>query len=90
MDTILAEKENTLKMYNRERLELTSASQVISSTEKEVVAKLIDSYIYIYGTNLTISKLVPEEGTLVVTGTIFGIKYENKINKKSFMSKVFK
>ena len=90
METKNMSKIHTLTIYNREKLELTSAVEVISSTDREVIARLEDSFIYIAGTNLTISKLVPEEELLVVSGNILGLKYEGKALKKSFWSRVFK
>ncbi len=80
----------TVNIFNRERLELIGATEVLSSTDKEVIVKLFDSFAVISGTNLTILKLVPEEQLLQVSGNILGIKYVSKLNKKSFLGKVFK
>ena len=81
---------HTVNIYARERIEVLGATEVISSTEKEVIAKLSDTYMSIFGANLTIVKLVPEDEILIVSGNITGIKYENKLNKKSFFGKMFK
>ena len=62
----------------------------MSSTDKEIIAKLQDSFIFVTGTNLSILKLVPEEMLLVASGTILGVRYENRLTKKSFLKKVFK
>lgn len=81
---------HTLTIYNREKIEITSAIEVVSSTEKEVIARLEDCYLYIAGTNLTIAKLVPEEELLVVNGNVLGLKYEGKYLKKSILGRIFK
>jgi hypothetical protein len=44
----------------------------------------------VLGSGLVVSKLVPEETVLVATGNITGLRYENKLTKKSFLKKVFK
>ena len=83
-------KIHTVSILNRERIEVNTVQEVISSTEKEVIAKLEDNYLYINGKGLTIIKLIPSECVLSVKGKIDGIKYVDKLNKKSFLGKVFK
>ena len=83
-------KNNIVNLYNREKLDITGVTEVLSSTEKEVVAKIQNVILNINGSELRVVKLVPEDFFLSVSGKIDGIKYETKLNKKSFMSKVFK
>ena len=83
-------KNHTVTISGRDKIEILGATEVLSSTDKEIIAKLQDSYIYVFGTGLTISKLVPEEAVLVACGNITGLKYESKLTKKSFLKKVFK
>lgn len=83
-------KMHSVNIFNRERIEVTSVLEVISSTEKEVIAKLEDSFLHILGTGMTITKLLPTEGLLSVKGKIDGIRYDSKLTKKSFIGKVFK
>lgn len=83
-------KEHTVNILNKEKIEIVGAMEVISSTEKEIIARLQDFLIVVSGTNLSISKLVPEEQLLVATGNILGLRYESKLSKKSFLKKVFK
>ena len=87
---MLAKTNHFVNIINREKIEVQGASEVMSSTDKEIIAKLQDSFIFVTGTNLSISKLVPEEGLLVASGNISGLKYENRLTKKSFLKKVFK
>ena len=86
----LAKTNHFVNIINREKIEVQGASEVMSSTDKEIIAKLQDSFIFVTGTNLSILKLVPEEMLLVASGTISGVRYENRLTKKSFLKKVFK
>lgn len=79
-----------VNIFNREKIEVTGALEVVSSTNKEVNVKLENSFMQILGDGLTISKLVPEGGVLVVNGTINGVFYTSKQTKKSILGKVFK
>lgn len=90
METKTQKIVHTANIYARERVEVVGAVEVVSSTEKEVIAKLHDSFMVISGANLTIGKLVPEEEILIVSGNISGLKYENKATKKSIFGRVFK
>ena len=83
-------KNNIINMYNREKLEITGVTEVISSTDKEIITKIQNVILVVFGNDLRVVKLVPEDMLLNVSGKIDGLKYETKINKKSFMSKVFK
>ena len=83
-------KNHTVNISGRDKIEVFGVSEVLSSTDKEIIAKLQDSFIFVLGVGLSISKLVPEEMVLVATGNITGLRYENKLTKKSFLKKVFK
>ena len=83
-------KNHTVNISGRDKIEVFGVSEVLSSTDKEIIAKLQDSFIFVLGAGLSISKLVPEEMVLVATGNITGLRYENKLTKKSFLKKVFK
>jgi hypothetical protein len=83
-------KNHSIKIQNRDKIEVLGAIEVLSSTDKEIIAKLQDNYIYIFGSALSITKLAPEETLLLASGNITGLKYESKLTKKSFLKKVFK
>lgn len=83
-------KNHSVSISGRDKIEILGATEMLSSTDKEIIAKLQDSYIVVLGAGLVVSKLVPEETTLVATGNITGLRYENKLTKKSFLKKVFK
>ena len=83
-------KNHTVNISGRDKIEICGVGEVVSSTEKEIIAKLQDSYIVVSGSGLSILKLSPEEMILVAAGNISGLKYENKVTKKSLLKKVFK
>ena len=83
-------KNHSVNISGRDKIEVLGATEILSSTDKEIIAKLQDSYIFVLGSGLVVSKLVPEEAILVATGNITGLRYENKLTKKSFLKKVFK
>lgn len=87
---LISKKNHKVIVDGRDKIEVTGAVEVLSSTEKEIVAKLQDSCIFILGTNLSITKLSPEDAILYASGNINGLKYENRLTKKSFLKKVFK
>lgn len=89
MDT---KKISKLSIFDQEKIEVSNISQVISSTEKEIIAKANEGYVHIFGTELTISKFSPETdgGGFVATGNIEGIKFVSKLTKKSLLGRVFK
>ena len=83
-------KTHSVNIFNREKIEIQGAVEVLSSTEKEMVIKLQENYIFVVGSGLKVSKLVPEEALLIASGNIVGVRYESKLSKKSFFGKVFK
>ena len=90
-DSIKSEiKLHTANIFNREKLEIIGVNQVISSTPTEVLINVCDYMMQVFGSNLTVTKLDPEQKFLSITGKIDGIKYDKKLTKKSFFGKVFK
>ena len=83
-------KQSCVNIYNREKLEMTGVIEVLSSSEKEIFARIDGGIAYITGEKMTITKLLPDEYLLVVSGVIDGICYQKKIAKKSFLGRVFK
>ena len=86
----MEEVNHTLSIFNRERLDVTSALEILSSSEKEVFVRLEKEILQIFGEDLKINKLIPESKTLNITGKINGINYISKMAKKSIFKKVFK
>lgn len=79
-----------INIFDRNKIEITGAKEVVSSTEKEVYIKISDGFMQILGSELTIVKLVPEEEFLMVSGQIGGLNFVSKLTKKSLFGKVFK
>ena len=79
-----------INIFDRNRVEIVGAKEVVSSTEKEVYIKLSDGFMQILGLELVIVKLVPEEEFLLVSGQITGLNFVSKLTKKSLFGKVFK
>lgn len=81
---------HTVNLQVREKAEIIGVVEVISGTEREIIAKLEDSFLHIFGSELKITKLVPEDMLLVCHGKICGLEYTDKFTKKSLFEKVFK
>lgn len=82
--------EHSLTIFEREKIEVTQAVEIISSTEKEIYVRLEKDILQIVGDKLKINKLIPEEKMLSVSGRVDGLKYISKLTKKSLFKKVFK
>ncbi len=81
---------HTVNLQIREKAEIVGVVEVVSSTEREIIAKLEDSFLHIFGSELKITKLVPEDMLLECRGKILGLEYTGKLTKKSLFGKVFK
>lgn len=79
-----------VNIFDRQKIEIQGALEIISSTEKEIYIKLLNGVMIISGEGLTILKLLPEEETFIVSGQIDGVNFKSKLTKKSIFGKVFK
>ena len=86
----MEDNNQILTIFAREKLEVTSAVEILSSTEKEIFVKLESDVLQILGEGMKINKLVPESKTLSVSGKINGLNFISKMAKKSIFKKVFK
>ncbi len=75
---------------NRKKMMITAVIEVVSATEKCVIAKITDKTMYIMGRDLRIAKLSLEEGLLILEGEIENLKYQETASSRSFFKKVFK
>ena len=69
---------NRLVLENQKKITLTGVTEVISSNENSLVAKLNNGNIYINGHNIHITKLDVEHGLLEADGAFYQIKYNTK------------
>lgn len=85
-------KISKLTIFDEEKIEVVNISQIISSTDREIIARAAGGYVHIFGAELTISKLSAEDegGVLLANGKIEGVKFVSKLAKKSLLKKVFK
>ncbi len=79
-----------INIFDRQKIDVLGVKEVVSSTEKEVFVKLLDGFMQVSGFGLTITKLVPEEEFLCVSGQINGLNFISKMTKKSLFGRVFK
>lgn len=75
---------------NNKKAVITGVIEVISSTEKAVVAKTYEHTFQIVGENLRVSKLVLEEKLLHVEGDIVKLEYSKTMQKKNLLKRLFK
>lgn len=79
-----------VSVYNEEKVEISDILEIVSSTDKEITAKSENKFVTITGSELSITKLIPDGGMLSVSGKISGVSFSGKQTKKSFIGKVFK
>ena len=79
-----------INIYDRQRIEIVGALEIISSTEKEIYIKVSGGVMIVLGAGLTITKLIPEEESLLISGQINGVNFKSRLTKKSLFGKVFK
>lgn len=79
-----------IEIDNRKIINVSCVDEVLSSTEKELYARLDRDILQITGEGLKIIKLEPEEKILVVSGKINGLVFTSKLNKRSFFKRLFK
>ena len=81
---------HVVTLDNRKKMMLTGIIEVISATEKSIIARTEQKTINIVGSNLRVGKLNLEEGLLIIEGEIDSFKYVENSGSKSFFKKVFK
>lgn len=85
----------TLKIIDRNNIEITSAKNVISFDSNEFLIDTPYGNLKVTGKNLTIDKMDTEKQELMIKGTIDTVAYLNNKNvkeekKESIFSKIFK
>ena len=86
-NAIKQEKTNinhVVTIDNRKKMMLTAIVEVVSATDKTIIAKTSDKTINIFGGELRVAKLSLEEGVLVVEGVIDSFKYMTSTGKGVF------
>ena len=89
MGDFFLENLHLLTLENRKRASITSVSEVLAFSDKEVKLKLNDKTIMIItGNGLKIGGFDNSSGNAVILGEVFLVKYKGK--EESFIKKVFK
>ena len=81
---------HVVTIENRKKIMLTGIIEVISSTDKTVIAKTQTHLIYINGEILRIGKLNLEDNVLIVDGEINDLRYVVKNKSKNFFKRLIK
>jgi len=68
--------KHQLKLEARKHAVITGVAEVSSFHETEIVLRIDDGVMVVFGENLHIGKLLIEEGEVDVEGRIDGINYE--------------
>ncbi len=82
MIEVSKELNHDVILKSRKRLEMTDINDVTSYDESEIVVQNSSSSLSIEGENLKIERFDSEKGELIVNGTVNGIFYFGKENKK--------
>ena len=79
--------KHTLSMENREKAALTGIAEVLAFDENQVILRTDGGEIAMTGENLHVTKLMLDDGQLVVEGRIDGVFYTQKKPRRSFFGK---
>lgn len=93
-ETKLNQKDNIIKLENRNKLEITGVKKIESLNSEEFVVNTSLGIITILGEKLEMVHLDIDKGILWISGQIDCISYNKdakpKEKKQSFLGKVFK
>ena len=80
---------HNLMLENRNTLELTGVKNVDAYNDEEIVVNFDFGNLLIKGNDLSIETLDLSTGLLNVTGKILALIYDEKIETKSFLKRLF-
>lgn len=69
---------------------ITGVTQVVAIEEKEVKVAVGERFLFLTGKGFNAESLSLEEGTLVLSGEVFSVKYAAKAEAKSLLKRLFK
>lgn len=85
------DSRHTITLDNREKLNITGVTDVLSYDEENIVAQTEKGILIIRGDNLHIANLNTDKGTLTADGNISSLTYDNEQEfKGSLLSRIFK
>ena len=88
MDTMSVKKAHSLVI--KDVTTVTGLRSVVSVGDKEVRLALEGKYLTLTGNNFSAERLSVEEGVLVLSGEVVGVKYSSAVEPKSLIKKFFK
>ena len=81
---------HAITINNNKKAEITGVVEVISSTDKCVIARTSETMFQITGNNLRVSKLLLEDSICNVEGEIYKLEYNKDLKKKNLFKRLFK
>ncbi|MBE5738577.1 MAG: sporulation protein YabP [Clostridiales bacterium] len=87
IETTPTNKNEILGLENRKKLHLIGVNEILSSNETCIILKLKDTTLNISGTNINITKLDTETGTLDADGNFDKLIYGKTT---SFFKRIFR
>jgi len=82
-------KIHKLNLIDRKNLTISDIIKVISSNSNNIILKLKDSNLEIYGTNLSIINFY--DNNIFIEGNFDSLKYSKKFKiKDNFLKRIFK
>lgn len=87
--------EHSLSLANRQRMELTGVTNVISFDEQEIILATTQGYLAITGEELHINALNLDDGKVAIQGKVNNIGYKPegtdfKAKGKNMLGRLFK
>ena len=86
---VIKQSSHSLTLENRKTLKINAIVEVLSATDKCVVAKTNENTLNIFGKDLRVEKLSLDEGILIIEGLVESFKYLED-SGKSFFKRLFK
>lgn len=88
METII-KSPHSLK-YENNRIFVTGVNNLDSFDNNVIIARLNDKTMVLKGENLNVEDLNIKSGNMMIAGTINSLAYHNKLEKLSFIKRIFK
>lgn len=87
--TVQTQSSHTLHL-EANKLTLTAVKEVLSATDKTILAKLTDRQIVVCGRDLRVHKLNLEQAHLEIDGIVESFKYQANAGGKGFLKRILK
>lgn len=88
-ETMQTQSSHTLHL-EANRLTVTAVKEVLSATDKTILAKLSDRQIVVNGRDLRVHKLNLEQALLEIDGHVESFRYQASTGGKGFLKRILK